>query len=177
MRKRLTKQFFERSAPEVARDLLGKYLVREVNGKMTAAMITETEAYEGLEDLASHASKGRTERTEVMFGEPGRFYVYFIYGMYSMLNVVTGKKGHPAGVLIRSTDAVRGPGRLTRMLGVTRALYGKKASRESGLWFEDRGISVRDEEIQISPRIGVDFAGPVWSKHPWRFIYNARNNS
>ncbi len=102
--KKLTRKFFERKTLAVAKELLGKFLVRNINGKKTAAMITETEAYCGPRDLACHASRGRTKRTEVMFGPAGHAYIYLIYGMYYCLNVVTGKAGYPAAVLIRAVE-------------------------------------------------------------------------
>lgn len=162
--------FFSRSSPEVAQDLLGKYLVRKINGKIFRYMITETEAYKGENDLASHASKGRTVRTEVMFGEAGIFYVYLIYGVHSMLNIVTGKNGYPSAVLIRGVQEISGPGRLAKALDITRALNKVSASKANNLWFEDRGIVIDQKNIQATPRIGVDYAGPVWSKKLWRFV-------
>ena len=165
----LTQHFFARPAPEVAPDLLGKHLVRSINGTEIATVITETEAYEGCEDLACHASKGRTRRTEVMFGQPGRFYVYLIYGIHQMLNVVTNVEETPSAVLIRAVDQVTGPGRLTRSLEIGKDLNGLPAQRSSGLWFEDRGIRIPQNDIQCSPRIGVDYAGPIWAKKLWRF--------
>jgi len=170
MRKVLSKQFFEYPAPHVATKLLGMYIVRKMNGTEIAFRITETEAYEGLDDLASHASKGRTLRTEVMFGEAGVFYIYLIYGLHFMLNVVTGKKGFPSAVLIRSTDAVEGPGRLTRKLSITKNLNGCKVTPNTSLWFEDRGDVVAKQNIIQTPRIGVEYSGEIWAKKPWRFV-------
>lgn len=167
----LTKDFFSRSAPIVAEDLIGKFLVRKIKGKTIASMITETEGYEGHDDLASHASKGKTARTEVMFGEPGVFYIYLIYGMYSMLNVVTGEKDHPSAVLIRGTESVSGPGRLTKHLDIGKKFNTLPAEVQTGLWFEDRGFEVEKGKIISGPRIGVEYAGPVWSIKPWRFLY------
>ncbi len=174
MRKILTQKFFIRSSVEVAQDLLGKFIVRKINGKEIATMITETESYEGLDDLASHASKGRTKRTEVMFGPAGKLYVYLIYGMYFMLNVVTGEDNHPSAVLIRSTDSFSGPGRLTKGLFITKDLNAVLASLKSGLWFEDRGVQVSKKEVESTTRIGVEYSGPVWSKKPWRFVYHLK---
>ncbi len=166
----LPQSFFARPAPLVAPDLLGKHLVRRIGDRQTAAIITETEAYEGREDLACHASKGRTQRTEVMFGEPGRFYVYLIYGMHQMLNVVTNVEDTPSAVLIRAVDLVSGPGRLTRFLEIGRDLNTLLAEPDSGLWFEDRGVRITQHDIQLTARIGVDYAGPIWSKKHWRFL-------
>ena len=168
MREVLPARFFRRKTLTVARALLGKYLVRRVGKKELAGMITEVEAYDGLEDRASHASRGLTARNAPMFGPPGRWYVYFTYGMHWMLNVVTGAKGYPAAVLIRGRDVVKGPARLTKRFRVARAQNGKAAGRRSGLWIEDRGVRVPDRRVRRTPRIGVDYAG-AWAKKPYRF--------
>jgi DNA-3-methyladenine glycosylase len=173
MKKVLKEKFFARPAPLVAEDLLGKFLVRKINGiEKTFSMITETESYDGIDDLASHASKGKTARTEVMFGPAGRIYVYLIYGMYFMLNIVTGEENHPSAVLIRSTNNYSGPGRLTKGLSINKELNAVVASPSTGLWFEDRGVKVNKKEIEYTPRIGVEYAGNIWSKKLWRFVYN-----
>ena len=170
MRKILTKKFFERATLVVARDLLGKFLVRKKGKKEIAYMITEVEAYDGHKDKASHAHRGKTARNKTMFGEAGVWYVYFVYGMYDMLNVVTGPHGYPAAVLIRAVEEISGPGRLTKKLGITRRLNGNGAVQTSGLWIKDRGVRVRTKDIKKTPRIGVKYAGPTWSKKPYRFV-------
>lgn len=170
MKKILKKEFFNRSALDIAPELLGKYLVRKVGKKETALKITEVEAYDGHEDKASHAHKGKTERTEVMFGEPGVWYVYLIYGMYNMLNIVTGPKEYPAAILVRGVESINGPGKLTRELKITRSLNKKVANKASGLWIEDRGEVVVKNNIKKTPRIGVSYAEPVWSKKHYRFV-------
>jgi DNA-3-methyladenine glycosylase len=169
MKKVLTPSFFDRSALEVAPDLLGKYLIKIIDGEESAFKITEVEAYEGLEDLASHASKGRTKRTEVMFGEAGIFYIYLIYGMYYMLNVVTGKKDHPAAVLIRGVEGVAGPGKLTKTMGIDKSFNNLEIGKKAGMWFEDRGEKIDSKNTIKSARIGVDYAGPIWAKKDYRF--------
>ncbi|MBX4190313.1 DNA-3-methyladenine glycosylase, partial [Candidatus Parcubacteria bacterium] len=116
--KKLDRQFFEQKTLKVARELLGKYLVRRIGNKVIAAKITETEAYCGPNDKACHASKGRTSRTEVMFGKAGHAYVYLIYGMYHCLNIVTEKENYPAAVLIRGIGSINGPGKLCRELKI-----------------------------------------------------------
>jgi len=137
-------------------------------------MITEVEAYDGEKDLACHASKGRTTRTEVMYQPGGRWYVYLCYGVHEMLNLVTGPADYPAAVLIRGLDTVSGPGRLTKHLGIDRDLNGAAATRISGLHLEDHGVVLARSRIKSGPRIGVDYAGPVWAAKPWRFwIENA----
>jgi DNA-3-methyladenine glycosylase len=150
-----------------ARSLLGKYLVRSGVG---ARMITEVEAYDGERDLACHARSGRTPRTEVMYGAGGVWYVYLCYGIHEMLNLVVGPPGWPAAVLIRGVEGCPGPGRLTRALEIDRRLNGRPASRAGGLWIEDRGIRVSPRLVRATPRIGVDYAGPIWTGKPWRFI-------
>lgn len=176
MGKVLPQSFYARGATTVARDLLGKTLVRRADGKLIKSLITETEAYVGSHDLASHASKGKTRRTEVMFGPPGRWYVYFIYGMYEMLNMVTGKSGYPAAVLIRGAREVSGPGRLTRYFKIPLTMNGTKAARSSGLWIEDAGIHVPKNEVLTTPRIGVDYAGPIWSQKHYRFVWKKKTS-
>jgi len=183
-KKILSHEFFTRSAVDVAEDLLGKCLIRKIGKKTGVYTITETEAYEGPYDKASHASRGRTARTEVMFGPPGHFYVYLCYGMHWMLNIVTGPIGHPAAVLIRATRSstvnisirtrgvliLDGPGKLTKALKIDKGLNALCASPKAGLWFEDRGIKMSKNQIKKTPRIGVSYAGPVWSKKKYRFI-------
>jgi DNA-3-methyladenine glycosylase len=162
--------FFDRSAVEVARDLIGASVVRLLGEQVRRFPITETEAYEGVHDLASHSSKGRTPRTEVMFCSAGRLYVYRVYGLHWMLNVVTGKIGDAAAVLIRSVEGVSGPGRVAAALEIDASLYGKKASRASGLWFEPGEPNDGPSRINRTARIGVDYAGPVWAAKKLRFI-------
>lgn len=181
----LKKYFFERSALAVAKNLLGKFLVRRIGpssrkstkGKQVAVMITETEAYIGPQDLASHASRGRTPRTEVMFGEAGRWYVYFTYGMHWMLNVVTGPKNYPAAVLLRAGKRqiarskwidLNGPARLTKYLKIDKRLNAKPARKKTGLWIEDRGVKTKPSEIKRGPRVGVYYAGK-WARRPYNF--------
>lgn len=133
-------------------------------------MITEAEAYEGHDDRASHASKGKTARTAIMFGSPGYWYVYLVYGMHEMLNVVTGPDGHPSAVLIRGVEGIEGPGRVTKRCGITRAQNTLPATHETGLWIEDRGIHIAPRQILKTPRIGVAYAGEEWAAKPWRFV-------
>jgi DNA-3-methyladenine glycosylase len=159
--------FFDRPADIVARDLVGRTLVRRMGAKRIALPITETEAYLGPHDLASHAARGRTVRTEVMYGPSGTLYVYLVYGLHWMLNVVTGPAGYPAAVLIRGAGSFSGPGRLARALAINQSLNGKQAVPQSGLWFE-HGTGAQD--VTATPRIGVDYAGPRWSARKLRFV-------
>lgn len=170
MRKILTKRFFERPTLAVARGLLGKFLVRKIGMREISYMITEVEAYDGPKDKASHAHRGETARNKIMFGSAGVWYVYFVYGMYHMLNMVTGPKGYPAAVLIRGVENINGPGRLTKALKIDRRFNGENSKRETKLWIEDRGTVISKKYITKTARIGVHYAGPFWSKKPYRFI-------
>jgi len=154
----------------LARSLLGKFLVRTTAGASVARMITEVEAYDGESDLACHARVGRTPRTEVMYRTGGCWYVYLVYGMHEMLNLVTGPEDRPAAVLLRGLAGVEGPGRLTRALQIDRTLNGAPAVPASGLHLEDRGVRIPRTWVRATPRIGVDYAGPVWAAKPWRFF-------
>ena len=169
MQKMLKKEFFERPTLTVARDLIGKFIVRKVNGKTIALMVTETEAYDGHHDKASHAHRGMTERNKVMFGEAGTWYVYFTYGMHWMLNVVTGPEGYPAAVLIRAAGDVVGPARLTKALAIDKKLNMKKVRSASGLWLEDRVVKVKKGDIARTSRIGIRYAAE-WAEKPYRFV-------
>ena len=153
----------------LARWLLGKLLVRSTPESRTALMITEVEAYDGERDLACHASKGRTKRTEVMYQAGGVWYVYLCYGMHEMLNLVTGPAGYPAAVLIRGVSGAPGPGRLTKRLRIGRQLNGQLAQPHCGLHLEDNGVQIPRRMLKSGPRVGVDYAGPVWAAKPWRF--------
>jgi len=182
---KLLRPFYSRPALQVASDLLGKVLVRRLNGRKLAGMIVETEAYVGPHDLACHASKGRTARTEVMFGPAGFSYVYMIYGFYFCLNVVTDYEGYPSAVLIRAVeplenvkamktlrgnpprhiDIASGPGKLCRAMAIDKGLNAEDLEGNL-LWIEDRGIAA--PSILQSPRVGIDYAGEYRDKL-WRF--------
>lgn len=154
----------------LARGLVGKVLARRrPDGTVARHRITEVEAYDGENDLACHASKGRTKRTEVMYRPGGVWYVYLCYGVHEMLNLVTGPEDYPAAVLIRGVEGISGPGRLTKRLAVNRQLNGAVAVPVSGLWIEDDGFKVPRDAMRTGPRIGVDYAGPEWAGKPWRF--------
>ncbi len=174
------KAWSDRDTVAHARGLLGQWLcVRQADGTVCRARITETEAYHGPEDLACHASKGRTGRTEVLFGPAGRWYVYLCYGIHELVNLVTGPEGWPAAVLIRGVEGVSGPGRVTKVLGIGRALNGRRAEpgAEGGAeaWIEaaEEG-AVPDAEVMAGPRVGVDYAGTEWAAKPWRFRWMPR---
>lgn len=165
----LSKKFFNQPALKVAESLLGKYICVRYRGHIEKYKIQEVEAYYGPEDKASHASRGITPRTEVMFGPAGYWYVYFTYGMHWMLNIVTGKKGYPAAVLIRGVEGTNGPARVTKLLGVDKRFNRKIANRTTGLWIEDLGARVPKKEIQRASRIGVSYAGLIWANKKYRF--------
>lgn len=168
---RLDPSFFQQDVLEVARNLLGATLVRQFeDGSQLRLTINEVEAYRGEEDLACHARKGRTARTEVMYHPGGKVYVYLIYGMYWMLNIVTGISGEPQAVLIRGTKEVTGPGRLGSILQLDKSFYGEELTHSVRLWIE-KNPGTGNELLIASPRIGIDYAGPYWSQVPWRFTY------
>lgn len=169
-RKIIGHDFFDRSAVQVAPDLLGKYLVRKIGGKAMSFKIVETEAYEGPKDKASHANRGKTPRTSPMFESAGTMFVYFTYGMHWMFNIVCGKAGHPSAVLIRGVEGCTGPGRLTKKFEIDKKLNERKLSKKSGLWIEENTESKKKLKITKTPRVGVAYAGPVWSKKPYRFV-------
>ena len=198
----LTAEFYDRPVLQVARDLLGMILVRAPDGRSPrtargagrlSGRIVEVEAYDGTADLACHASKGRTERTEPMFGRAGHAYVYLVYGMHHCLNVVTGPAGYPAAVLLRALEPLEGgermasaakragngpigpaapatiaagPGRLTRALGIDLSLNRADLCARGELFIE-AGEPVPDGMVLRGPRIGVEYAG-AWSRKPWR---------
>lgn len=170
MRKVVKLHFFDRPTLTVARELLGKYLVRRVGSKTIALMITEVEAYDGFKDRASHARSGKTARNAPMYKEAGTIYVYFTYGMHWMLNIVCGKEEYPAAVLIRAAGDIVGPARLTKFLSIDKSLNGLSLGKEAGLWVEDRGVAVRPRDIARTPRIGIDHAGEEWAGKLWRFL-------
>lgn len=172
---RLPHDFYDRPALTVARDLLGKVLVREEDGQLLRGRIVETEAYVGEHDLACHAAKGRTARTDVIFGPPGRAYVYLIYGMYHCFNVVTLPDGVAAAVLVRGLEPLEGfdakartdgPGRLCRAMGITLRHNRLDLLTSATLWLED-APAVPSRQVARGPRVGVDYAGE-WAKKPYR---------
>lgn len=165
----LRPDFFNQSSIVAAKKLLGKFLVRKIGKKILARKITEVEVYEGLKDRGSHASKGKTERNKIMFGPAGRWYIYLNYGMHWMLNIVTRKKDFPAAILIRGVEGINGPGRVTKFFKINKFFNGKIASPQIGLWIEDRGVHVSKDQIKKGPRIGIDYAGPYWSRRHLRF--------
>ena len=170
MDKRFGREFYSRDVLEVAPRLLGQHLVSiGPDGMKSTYVISETEAYRGGEDLACHASKGRTPRNEVMFGKGGHLYIYLIYGMYWMMNVVTGDTGVPQAVLFRGLREASGPGRLTRLVGVDRNFYGEDLVLSDRIWIEESGST---PGYTTGPRVGIDYSGEPWKNMPWRFLMN-----
>ena len=166
----LPSSFFNRPVLKVANDLIGCLIVRKHNKKTQRYIITETEAYDGEKDRACHTSSGKTKRNLAMFGPSGHVYVYFTYGINWMLNIVTGPVDYPSAVLIRGIKEISGPARLTKKLNITGRLNCKKLGRKIGLWIEKSDIKISKKCIKRTPRIGVDYAGPIWSKKKWRFV-------
>ena len=167
--------FFARSALAVARDLIGMHLAHDDGRRVRRGRIVETEAYQGPKDLAAHSARGRTARTEVMFGPPGHAYVYFIYGFWNCLNVVTAAPGVPHAVLLRALEPLEGlserasgPGLLCRAMRIDRRFNGIDLLGEE-LWIERAPQGTATVRIERSARIGVDYAG-AWAARPWRFF-------
>ena len=169
MKERIPKSYFQSNdAVFIAENLIGKTLIRQFeNGEIIRSKITETEAYVGPEDLACHASKGKTKRTSVMFEKGGLVYVYLIYGMYWMLNFVTGKEDEPQAVLIRGIEGCSGPGRIGKLLQLDLSFYGEDLETSKRIWLEASEI---EGEVITTPRIGIDYAGEFWKNKPWRFV-------
>ena len=183
--RRLTRAFFARPAPQVARELLGARLVHLDHGVRRAARLVEVEAYHGPLDRASHAFRGPTPRAAIMFGGAGVAYVYVIYGQYFCLNVITGAPGEPSAVLLRAAEPIqgclhstRGPGNLCRALAVTRERHDGLDLGGGELFFERAPASRAGEEAPAGPprrvvataRVNVDSAGPRWAGRRWRFL-------
>jgi len=173
--RKITREFYARDTLTVARELIGTHLVRAEGSRQRVGRIVETEAYQGPEDLAAHSSRGRTPRTQVMFGPPGHAYVYFIYGIWHCVNIVTEAEGVPHAVLLRALEPVTGiedktwgPGLLCRAMHIDRQLNGADLCGDV-LWLERApGASRRPPRIATAERIGVDYAGE-WARRPWRF--------
>lgn len=167
--KPLPYEFYHRPCLEVAPDLVGKVLVH--NGQRLR--ISETEAYCGENDTACHAHKGRTKRTEVLYADAGTVYIYLCYGMHWMLNIITGDKEDPQGVLIRACAEAPGPGMLTKKLGITGALNRSSAVNAPTLWIEDDGFRC---QILTDKRVGIGYAAPEDRERLWRFKMGPQKN-
>jgi DNA-3-methyladenine glycosylase len=183
----INQNFYNRPTLEVARDLLGKKLVRRMDGAELSGIIVETEAYCGSGDSACHAHRGQTERNAVMFGPPGCAYVYFTYGMHYMLNLVTEEEGNPCAVLIRSIeplsgleemqarrkrhgkDLTNGPAKLCQALGIDKSFNGCDVTRGDRLWVENHQHE-SPFKVLSTPRIGIDYARKKDREALWRFL-------
>ena len=191
MSNRLTESFFSRDTVQIARELIGKRLVRLEGDRRISGIILETEAYRGEEDLACHCRAGRTPRTEIMYGPPGRVYIYLIYGMYWLLNLVTEVEGSPGAVLIRAIAPEEGkqviqgrrgknpekawtdgPGKICIALGINGALNGLNACAQSAPIFIENGQDIDSALIKTGPRVGLDAVPEPWRSMPWRFVVN-----
>jgi len=193
---RLPESFYRDEVTLVARRLLGKRLVRNLHGKRCGGMIVETEAYRGEEDLACHARVGRTPRNAMLYDKPGKAYVYFTYGMHWLVNAVAGEEGFPAAVLIRAilpqegldemesrrkgraaAEWCNGPAKLCQALSIDGGLNGIRLFEEnSPLWIED-GLTIAEEKITCTPRIGLGGTPEPWKSMPWRFVVNHMNQT
>ncbi len=192
---KLHKDFYlNENVVDIAKNLLGKYLFTNLNGFICGGYITETEAYAGVTDKASHAYNNRkTSRTEIMYKEGGIAYIYLCYGMYSLFNVVSNKENIPHAVLIRGLTAtegletiaqrlkitdlskykLNGPGKLSKALGIHYSQSGINLE-DNAIWIEDRGLNIKEENIKTTKRVGVDYAQED-ANLPYRFIYNPVN--
>lgn len=190
---KLPQEFYTRpDVVQISKDLLGKYLYTRVDGILTGGMIVETEAYSGRNDKACHAHlERRTKRTEIMYGEAGHAYVYLIYGIYSLFNIVTNQEGLADAVLIRAIEPTEGlkemqlrrnlpkiqhnltggPGLLTMALGINTRHYGEDLTGNL-IWLEDKGVIIPETEILASPRVGIAYAEED-ALLPWRFRVKA----
>lgn len=188
--KKLTRDFYIRDTLAVAKDLLGKYIVRKIGSKKLIGKIIETEAYIGPKDKASHAYRGKvTPRNKAEYLIGGHIYIYLVYGMYWQLNISTNKRGEPECVLIRALELPKkelenlasGPGKLCRYLRLDKSFYGEDLCKSKRIWLEDtapeqvrygagRKEKIKPSQIVATKRIGIDYAGPYWSKRKWRFV-------
>lgn len=178
MRKKLKRDFYTQGTLEVAKKLLGKYIVRKIGKKEIAGKIIETEAYIGPKDKASHSYQGKiTKRNKAEYFVGGHIYIYLVYGMYWQLNISTFEKGKPECVLIRAIEPVNdkmslanGPGKLCRYLKLDKSFYGEDLTKSKRIWLEDREEKINERDILRTKRVGIDYAGPYWASRKWRFL-------
>ena len=165
---RIKNSFFQRDVLEIAPEILGNFLVRKFDdGTIIKLKITEVEAYRGEEDLACHARNGRTKRTEIMYHKGGYIYVYLIYGIYWMLNIVTGMENHPQAILIRGIEKFDGPGKLSKKLGIDKSFYGENVELSERIHIEKNNEKIK---ISTGKRIGINYAPELWRNKLWRFF-------
>ncbi len=172
MSNRIHNSFFHHDVLTVAPGLLGKLVVRRFDsGRTESFIITEVEAYRGGEDKACHANKGKTPRTEVMFREGGVVYVYLVYGIHWMLNIVTGPEGDSSAVLIRGVKGINGPGRVGKTLQLDKSFYGENLAESNRIWIENPDTPLKTlVDYTTMPRVGIDYAGEPWVSKPWRYL-------
>jgi DNA-3-methyladenine glycosylase len=172
---RLKPEFFNQNTLTVAQKFLGKYLVSNKNGILKVGQIVETEAYIGTNDLACHASHSKTPRNKIMWDSPGFVYVYLVYGLHHLINIITEPEGSPAAVLIRALKPIQnissstdGPGKLTKALNIDKFDHGLNILNSDQLFISDLGEHLK--KIQKLPRVGINYAGEPWISKPWRFL-------
>lgn len=161
-------ELFRKDCLELAPFLVGKLLVTEKDGVRTALRITETEAYRGIEDTACHAHKGRTPRNSILWEEGGTVYVYLCYGMHSLMNIISGEKEQPQGVLIRACEGYDGPGKLTKKLSIDKSFNGESITESSRIFIEDDGCR---PVIITKKRVGINYATEEYRDKLWRFCH------
>ena len=164
--KKLGEEFYIKNCTETAPLLLGKFLCRNINGKIIKTKITETECYFGEADTACHAHKGKTERTKTLYQKGGVAYIYLCYGIHFLFNVVTGPKDMPQAILIRAVENYNGPGKLTKYLQITKSLNEENLITSEKIWIEDSGKAAKYKSY---PRIGIDYATEEYKNKLWRF--------
>jgi DNA-3-methyladenine glycosylase len=165
---RLNKDFYIQDVLIVAPNLIGKILVRKLpDGDILRYRITEAEAYRGEEDTACHAHAGKTKRTAILYKEGGCTYIYLCYGMYYLLNVVTGKECEPQAALIRGVEGFGGPGKLTKALKIDKSLHDIDLTTSNDMWIEDDGFKA---EYTKTKRVGIDYATEPYKSIEWRFV-------
>lgn len=184
MKKKLKRIFFLRPTLEVAKNLLGKYIIHQIGKCQIVGKIVEAEAYIGPKDKASHGYLGkRTPRNQAEYLIGGHIYIYLVYGMYWQLNITTNKASKPECALIRALEPIEGlpkiknqnakltngPGKLCRYLKLNGSHYGLDVTKSKEVWLEDRGDKVKSNQIVTTKRIGIDYAGPYWASRRWRF--------
>jgi DNA-3-methyladenine glycosylase len=191
MVKRLTEDFYLQPALSLAKELLGKYIVRRVGGKKMVGKIIETEAYIGPRDRAAHSylppkilrsktreCKGKiTPRNKIVYLAGGRIYIYLVYGMHWQLNITAAEAGRPECVLIRAIEPqegdirlTNGPAKVCRYFKLDKSFYGRDLTKSKAIWLEDRGQQAESGQILAAKRVGIDYAGPYWSGRKWRFL-------
>jgi len=201
--RKLKRGFYIKPTIEVAKNLLGKYLIHKFRNRKIVGKIVETEAYIGPQDKASHAHRGKiTERNKAEYMIGGHIYIYLVYGMHWQLNISTANYGQPECVLIRAVEptvdiakfqisnlkfkndisklkfiknSTNGPGKLCKYLKLDKRHYGLDLAENKEMWLEDREDKIKPSQIVASRRIGIDYAGPYWAKRKWRFYINGNH--